>query len=214
MNPIVLTYSGSVRERQKLARRSRIKAAAWKVFRSKGWEAATTRDIAKHAGIASGTLFLYASDKRELLLMIINDELEGVTEETLAKLNPRSPLLDKITAIFRARFTYWAGSGLSRAALGEVFSASAPSASSERQRFDLRREALVATIAELVAREQRAGRIRKGLAAADVAAMFMALYRGQLLAWIATEPLDPDVATARLRTFFQTVIAGLRGRAK
>jgi AcrR family transcriptional regulator len=209
---IVLTYS--VRERQKLARRSRIKAAAWKVFRSKGWEAATTREIAKQAGIASGTLFLYAHDKRELLLMIINDELEGITERTLAGLKPRSPLLDQIIAVFGARFTYWAESGLSRAALGEIFSVTAPSTSIERQRFDLRRAALVARIAEIVTREQSAGRIRKGSAPADVAALFMALYRGQLLDWIATEPLDPDVATARLRTFFQAVIEGLRGRAK
>lgn len=210
----MLTFSGGVRERQKLARRNRIKQAAWKVFRSKGWEAATTREIAKSAGIASGTLFLYASDKRELLLMIINDELDAVTETTLAALKPRSTLLVKLTAIFRARFAYWAGSGLSRAALGEVFSASAPSTSTERRRFDLRRGALVEKIAELVAREQSAGRVRKGLVAADVAAMFMALYRGQLLDWIATDPLDPDVATARLQTFLQTVIEGLRGRAK
>jgi AcrR family transcriptional regulator len=206
--------SSGVRERQKLERRNRIKAAAWKIFRSKGWEAATTREIAKHAGIASGTLFLYACDKRELLLMIINDELEGVTDRTLAGLNPRSPLLDQVIAIFRARFAFWSGSGLSRAALGEVFSVSAPSASIERQRFDLRRRALVARIAEIVAREQSAGRIRKGPAAADVAALFMAMYRGQLLDWIATDPLDPDVATARLRTFVRTAIEGLRGRAK
>jgi hypothetical protein len=73
---------------------------------------------------------------------------------------------------------------------------------------------LVARIAEIVTREQSSGRIHKGSAPADVAALFMALYRGQLLDWIATEPLDPDVATARLRTFFQAVIEGLRGRAK
>jgi len=55
-----------VRERNKAERRRRIKEAALAAFTEKGYDRATTREIAKLAGVAQGTLFLYARDKRDL----------------------------------------------------------------------------------------------------------------------------------------------------
>ena len=66
------------RERGKLEKRRRIREATREVFRRKGYEAATTREIAARADVAIGTLFAYASDKRELLMMVINDDREAL----------------------------------------------------------------------------------------------------------------------------------------
>lgn len=199
-----------VRERRRIERRDRIKEAAWAVFRSKAWEEATTREIARRAGIAAGTLFLYARDKRELLLMLVNDELEGVTGATFADLDARGPFTEQVLSVFRARFSFWAGCGLPRSALAEAFLVTAPGNGVERQRFDLGRSALVARIAEIVAREQSAGRIKKAVAPAEAAAMFMTLYRGEVRNWLVVDRLDPEAGVARLRAFFRLLDIGLR----
>src|ERR1700733_10378271 len=57
-----------LRERKKLDKSKRIKAAAKAVFREKGYTQATMREVSDLAGVAAGTLFLYARDKRDLLL--------------------------------------------------------------------------------------------------------------------------------------------------
>ena len=62
-----------LRERNKLEKIQRIKAAATKLFSEKGFDEATTRDIAKRAHVGKGTLFLYAKDKRDLVLLLYKD---------------------------------------------------------------------------------------------------------------------------------------------
>jgi AcrR family transcriptional regulator len=54
------------RERQKNVRRDAILAAARKVFAREGYEGATIADIAKEAGVASGTVYLYYASKTDL----------------------------------------------------------------------------------------------------------------------------------------------------
>lgn len=54
------------RERQKTVRRDAILAAGRKVFARKGYEGATIADIAKEAGVAAGTVYLYYESKTDL----------------------------------------------------------------------------------------------------------------------------------------------------
>lgn len=54
------------RQRQKTERRDAILAAARKVFAQQGYEGATVADIAKEAGVASGTVYLYYESKTDL----------------------------------------------------------------------------------------------------------------------------------------------------
>ena len=56
-----------LRARGKRERRRRLREAAHKVFLERGYEGATTREIAARAEIAIGTLFIYATEKRDLL---------------------------------------------------------------------------------------------------------------------------------------------------
>jgi AcrR family transcriptional regulator len=59
----------------KSATRERILDAASRLFRSKGWESTTTRDIAAAAGIAGGTLFNYFQTKEAVAATLISDAL-------------------------------------------------------------------------------------------------------------------------------------------
>jgi len=53
--------------------RRRILEAAQELFRSTGFEATTTRDIAKAAGIAAGTLFNYFPTKEAIVTTLVID---------------------------------------------------------------------------------------------------------------------------------------------
>ncbi|MDX1522925.1 MAG: TetR/AcrR family transcriptional regulator [Anaerolineae bacterium] len=54
------------------ARRMQILAGASQVFMDKGYHKATTKEIAKAAGISEGTIYNYFDNKRELLLAMID----------------------------------------------------------------------------------------------------------------------------------------------
>lgn len=60
------------RERNKAAKLERIVAAAGELFAERGVDEVTTQEIAERADIGTGTLFLYAKSKAELLLMVQN----------------------------------------------------------------------------------------------------------------------------------------------
>src|SRR5437773_5291961 len=50
-------------------------AAAAKVFKEKGYHAATTRDIAAEVGIQQATLYYYISSKEELLYLVVREPI-------------------------------------------------------------------------------------------------------------------------------------------
>jgi TetR/AcrR family fatty acid metabolism transcriptional regulator len=52
-------------------RRTQILDAASRVFSERGYHRTTVRDVARAAGIADGTIYLYFSSKQELLLALI-----------------------------------------------------------------------------------------------------------------------------------------------
>ncbi|MCS5721690.1 TetR/AcrR family transcriptional regulator [Herbiconiux sp. CPCC 203407] len=60
------------REREKQAKLARITAAASELFAKRGVDEVTTQQIADAADIGTGTLFLYAKTKGELLLLVQN----------------------------------------------------------------------------------------------------------------------------------------------
>ncbi|WP_042355930.1 TetR/AcrR family transcriptional regulator [Bacillus rubiinfantis] len=46
------------------------------LFSSKGYEQTTAKEIAAHAGVATGTFYRYFSDKRQLLMYLLEDKLD------------------------------------------------------------------------------------------------------------------------------------------
>jgi TetR/AcrR family fatty acid metabolism transcriptional regulator len=69
-----VTEMGGVRDLVVAARREQILRAATRVFAEKGFSRATTREVAREAGISEGTIYNYFEDK-DALLMAIMDEL-------------------------------------------------------------------------------------------------------------------------------------------
>ncbi len=66
----------SRRERQAAARKERILDAAARVFARKGYQRATTKEIADEADVGEGTIYSYFGGKRDLLLSLVSSMSE------------------------------------------------------------------------------------------------------------------------------------------
>jgi AcrR family transcriptional regulator len=70
--------TGSVRAQRGAARREAILAAALEEFSAHGFEAARLDDVARRAGIAKGTIYLYFSDKEALFQALVRSYISPV----------------------------------------------------------------------------------------------------------------------------------------
>ena len=82
LSPVRQEKTFGLRERNKLDKLHRIKEAATELFMQKGFDDTTTRAIALRAGVGLGTVFVYAPTKRDLLFLIINEELQAVVDRS------------------------------------------------------------------------------------------------------------------------------------
>jgi len=89
------------RERNKRDKLERIIAAARELFDTYGVDAVTTQQIADKADIGTGTLFLYAKSKSELLLLVQNSSYVAALEEGKAAAANKPQVLDAVLAIIR-----------------------------------------------------------------------------------------------------------------
>ncbi|MCX5188106.1 TetR/AcrR family transcriptional regulator [Streptomyces sp. NBC_00268] len=75
------------RERAKQDKRERIMTAARELFVEHGVDKVTTQQVARRADVAIGTLYLYASTKAELLIMVQNEKFAAAVDTGLAAAN-------------------------------------------------------------------------------------------------------------------------------
>jgi AcrR family transcriptional regulator len=90
------------RAEHKAATERRIVAAALGLFQARGFDATTTRAIAKKAGIAEGTVFNYFRTKEDIALHFFEQEVEEAMA-TVSR-NPRlrkAPLEEKLFALIQ-----------------------------------------------------------------------------------------------------------------
>ncbi len=61
-------------------KRSRILSAAMKVFARKGFASARVSDVAREAGVADGTIYLYFASKDAILISIIEEGMNAIID--------------------------------------------------------------------------------------------------------------------------------------
>ena len=88
-------------ERNKQQKLDRITAAASELFAEHGIEDVTTQQIADKADIGTGTLFLYAKSKGELLLLVQNAHYAEALQRGRADAETIPDVLDAVMAIVR-----------------------------------------------------------------------------------------------------------------
>ena len=89
------------RERNKQDKLDRITAAASELFAVHGVDEVTTQQVADKADIGTGTLFLYAKTKGELLLLVQNAHYAQALERGRADAEAIPGVLDAVMAIVR-----------------------------------------------------------------------------------------------------------------
>ncbi|WP_309073782.1 helix-turn-helix domain-containing protein [Paenarthrobacter sp.] len=89
------------RERNKQEKLDRITAAARELFTQYGVDEVTTQQVAEKADVGSGTLFLYAKTKAELLLLVHNVKYAQALDAGIDAASTEKSVLDAVMAIIR-----------------------------------------------------------------------------------------------------------------
>ncbi len=201
-----------LRERGKQDKLRRIKLAAREVFLEKGYEEATTREIAQRAEVAIGTVFVYAADKRDLLMMIINNDLDLVNDKGVKALQTDQPLIELLMKFFTLRYKYWAKAPkLSRAAVQETsdFLVQTTDRGAETSHFYARRTNVATMLAELIRRKQEQKKIACAASPELIAALFMTIYLTEVRRWLSQPDPKPTPGLKQLRALLSLAIQGL-----
>jgi AcrR family transcriptional regulator len=198
------------RERNKEEKLRRIKAAAIELFKTRGYDDTTTREIATRAGVALGTVFLYAETKRDLLFLIVNDDLEKCIGEARRALKPRLSLFDSLLMVLRIHYAYFARTPVvSRAALREMYFYES---GKQAERFIRTRESLRNLLLDLVTRAMD-DRLIHSIEPADcVTDTVFAIYQVHLRRWLAADVQDLDEGMSQLGRQLRVVMHGLSPR--
>ena len=197
-----------LREKRKLETRERIRIAAAELFTRHGYGAATMRQIARRAHVGLGTLFNYAEDKRDLVFLIFNEELNAVTDVALAAPRSGQALAEQLLAVFRVHYRWLATKpALARILLQELtFYSSGKQAAT----FHGIRKRLIDGIEALVRKAQERKEIRAKEKPALIARHIFFVYSASLRWWIAAPKPDPETGVADLRKLIKLQIDGLR----
>ena len=201
------------REKNKGERRKKILRAAFKMFAENGFDETTTREIAKRAGVAVGTIFLYAQDKVDLLLLSINDELDHLTDSVLETIDANLPLVEQISQFFRPRYVVWSRHPkLSRAAAREMATIYSPDEpSKERARGLARRAHTVERLRDILRRSAKKGELRPDLDIDAAAQILYDIFLIELRFWLASETPKVDEGIEKYRYLVGLILSGLAG---
>ena len=200
-----------LREKKKLETRERIRAAAAELFTRHGYGAATMRQIAARAHVGLGTLFNYAADKRDLVFLIFNEELNAVTDVALAAPRAGQPLAVQLAAVFAVHYRWLAAKPeLARILLQELtFYSSGKQAAT----FHSIRRRLIDGIEALIDAAKERGEIASKESVALIARHIFFTYSASLRWWIAGQDPDPEAGIRDLKRLLSLQVDGLRARA-
>jgi AcrR family transcriptional regulator len=170
------------REQNKLEKRERIRAAAERLFLKQGYDLTTVRQVADAAGVASGTVFLYARDKDDLLFLVMHERLKAASDRALATVPKKARLVDAWTHVFGVLYAMYEGSE----ALSRPFVRLLPGA--RGMNADLANaltQTFVQRLALLVQEAQQKGEVRADVEPMQAAAVAFGLYFTTLMMWLA-----------------------------
>jgi TetR/AcrR family fatty acid metabolism transcriptional regulator len=92
------------KSQKKLQKRRSIIEAAVKVFAQKGFYNAKVTDVAKQAGVADGTIYLYFKNKDDLLISLFEDKMELILQRFHSRLHEITDPLDKLKEMIDVYF--------------------------------------------------------------------------------------------------------------
>ena len=194
------------REENKRDKLERIRKAANDVFLRKGFDDATLREIALVAKVAFGTLFLYAKDKQDLLLLVFDEELPNLSAKAFLRAPPKSGFVDQVTIFLDCFYDFFLRAPqLSRELMRHTTFVHGIVA----KRVHLGFENTERHLAMIVSRAQAAGAINPALSPDLVAHMIFSLFRIEIRFCLGEDPPDRARSLGTLRGQLDLLQAGL-----
>ncbi len=201
---------GGQREKNKLEKRERIRRAAWELFTTEGYEATTTKAVARRAGVAAGTVFLYASDKRDLLFLVMHDRLSEAVLGSFATLPRSARLEDQLLHVFRALFRMY---GEHPAVASEFVRAHPVTGQGPNaQAVEALTMTFVFRIAQLVQAAAQRGEVDPAIEPTLAAQNLFGLYFAALFAWLSGYATLEAALDRGLRSSIELLMRGLAPR--
>jgi TetR/AcrR family fatty acid metabolism transcriptional regulator len=186
------TQSNSIEPNRTPSKRDAILKAATRVIARKGYFNAQVADIARAAGVAAGTVYLYFRNKDDLLVCIFEKTMREAREEGRAALQGVADPVERLRRIARLHLDRL---GRDRD-LAVVFQVELRQSTKFMERFsasDLRE--YLGIIRETIARGQEAGRFRRTINPTLAAKVFFGALDEMATNWILSRrryPLSAD----------------------
>jgi len=195
------------REKNKIDKLRRIQEAARALFLSKGFDDATTREIAVRAGVGIGTLFIYADNKRDLLFLVANDELEETTRKAEASVREDGSCLENLLTVFRHHYEFFGRQPeLSRLMLREM---TFYDSGRQADRFQATRERAIALVGGIVRGALDKDTIRTSEDFGFVGWVAFCIFQVELRRWLTSRAPDLHTGMAELQRALQLFMHGL-----
>src|SRR5262245_16838672 len=171
------------RERNKDANKKRIVMSALSLFQTRGFDETTTREIAKKAGIAEGTVFNYFPTKDDIALHFFEMEVDhAIAVVRSDKRLRRAPLEEKLFVLIQTQLDFLAPyEGFIGAALIEALRPTSKLGVLSPQMHELHRRYL-AFVEELIVESTPKRRTSPFAAWAPLA--FWIFYLGVVMYWL------------------------------
>lgn len=197
-----------LRERNKIDKQRRIRDAARELFIAKGFDDATTREIAVRAGVGIGTVFTYADNKRDLLFLVVNDDLIQVTNAAQACIDKDASCLRNLLSFFRNYYAFYAQEPeLSRIMLREM---TFYDTGQVVRRFQENRMRIVELLGEIMRMAIERRTVRTSEDPAFLGWVIFAVFQVETRQWLRNAThLDVDAGIDRLRRALTVVIKGI-----
>lgn len=186
----------------------RITQAADALFKYKGYDRTTMRDISATAGVGFGTLFDYSSSKRDLLFLIFNPLLIETLDTSHCAAVKLQGYGNQVMRLFEGFYTlYEKEPQLSRFLLREL---NFYSEGLEAEKFLAQRADFLHCLEHLTSDAQAVGEIKAELPTDAIAKILRSVYAWEVRRWIATDPLDLNIGVRELRRLVDIQIQGFK----
>lgn len=194
------------RARNKADKLARIRDAARGLFVENGFDGTTLRDVAARGGVGFGTLFDYASNKRDLLFLVFNPELSAALDSGHAKAVKRTDFLDQLMCLFESYYRlYGREPEIARYILREL---NFYREGDQATRFMDQRTEFLRRLAELTVQAQNRAQVSVSAPPEAIAQIVLSVFAWEVRRWLSAEPLDVKAGLQRLRGLLALQLSG------
>ncbi len=172
--------TGHSNKRQGVDKRARILKAAVKVFARKGFHETKVAEIARAAGVADGTIYLYFKSKEDVLISLFEEYIEKLNEKLREDLGSLPDTATKIRHVVRSQI----GHIKAQRDLAEVLSVTLRQSNRFLRQFAAPKfSEYLDIIAEAIAEGQERGEVRDDVTPRVVARALYGALDGLMLTW-------------------------------